>query len=394
MSQTFRLKDYNNQSITYNASKIRIPVASGEGFAEFITTPVGKKEITNTIEVDVLNYATAQINDLNLIPANIKKDINILGVTGSYEGGVTPSGNVDIETTAQYDVSTKATAQISESNCNKLIAANIRSGEIILGIEGSLIERPSWVAASNNGTWTNAYMNPDVDWSTILRGLTYFDNYSLIGLTNGLGAFLAIKNGNNYALGYVTLTDQDMSLYPIFATESGTYVVNTGEINVRATFISGWNMFVIPIPSGVLSCSFVSYLGIDPTTIAAGDELAFGRWIKKPTAGTTLTITANGTYTFEQLSQYETIIINVPTSSSDENVTVSGDTMSFDGDTTVSDDTLILNANAEISGDTLTFINANDPTVSGNDLVFDGSETISGDMLALDGTVDGDTLFI
>lgn len=49
--------------------------------------PSGKKEITSTAEVNVANYATAQVVDEDLIAGNIKKDVDILGVVGSYEGG-------------------------------------------------------------------------------------------------------------------------------------------------------------------------------------------------------------------------------------------------------------------------------------------------------------------
>lgn len=45
----------------------------------------GKIEITGTAEVDVTAYASAQVVDANLIAENIKKDVTILGVTGSYE---------------------------------------------------------------------------------------------------------------------------------------------------------------------------------------------------------------------------------------------------------------------------------------------------------------------
>jgi len=48
-------------------------------------TPTGKKSITDTTETDVTNYATAQVSDSNLKATNIKKDVTILGVTGSYE---------------------------------------------------------------------------------------------------------------------------------------------------------------------------------------------------------------------------------------------------------------------------------------------------------------------
>lgn len=67
---------------------------NGEGIdiAQYATATVavpnpstGKVEITGTAEVDVTNYATAQVVDANLIAENIKKDVTILGVTGTYE---------------------------------------------------------------------------------------------------------------------------------------------------------------------------------------------------------------------------------------------------------------------------------------------------------------------
>lgn len=45
----------------------------------------GKIEITGTAEVDCTAYASAQVIDANLVAENIKKDVTILGVTGSYE---------------------------------------------------------------------------------------------------------------------------------------------------------------------------------------------------------------------------------------------------------------------------------------------------------------------
>lgn len=58
-----------------------------EGFAEAynLVEPTGNKEITDTAETDVAAYATAQVVDANLIAGNIKKDVTILGVTGTLE---------------------------------------------------------------------------------------------------------------------------------------------------------------------------------------------------------------------------------------------------------------------------------------------------------------------
>ena len=74
-----------------------------------VATPTGKLTITGTSEVNCSTYATAQVSDADLVAENIKKDVNILGVTGSYEGGggssdfstatVTISGSGTIEMT-------------------------------------------------------------------------------------------------------------------------------------------------------------------------------------------------------------------------------------------------------------------------------------------------------
>lgn len=50
-----------------------------------LVEPTGKLAITGTAEVDVAAYATAQVVDENLIAGNIKKDVTILGVTGTLE---------------------------------------------------------------------------------------------------------------------------------------------------------------------------------------------------------------------------------------------------------------------------------------------------------------------
>lgn len=57
-------------------------------------TPTGKKTIDTTAEVDVASYATAQVVDENLTAANIKKDVEVLGITGEYEGGGIPAPTI------------------------------------------------------------------------------------------------------------------------------------------------------------------------------------------------------------------------------------------------------------------------------------------------------------
>lgn len=60
-------------------------ISDGLADAYTLITPTGNIEITGTAEVDVTTYAKAQVVDANLVAENIKKDVTILGVTGSYE---------------------------------------------------------------------------------------------------------------------------------------------------------------------------------------------------------------------------------------------------------------------------------------------------------------------
>ena len=72
------------KTITANANNI--DVAQYEKADVNVPNPsTGKVNITGTAEVDVTAYATAQVVDENLVAGNIKKDVVILGVTGSYE---------------------------------------------------------------------------------------------------------------------------------------------------------------------------------------------------------------------------------------------------------------------------------------------------------------------
>lgn len=77
-------------------------------------TPTGNINITDTSVTDVTNYATAQVVDSDLVAGNIKKDVDILGITGTYEGFV-PSGTITITSDGTYDVTSYATAEVQTS---------------------------------------------------------------------------------------------------------------------------------------------------------------------------------------------------------------------------------------------------------------------------------------
>lgn len=85
LAQAFTLiTPTGTKTITENGENIDV-TAYAKATVNVPNPSTGKVEITGTAEVDVTNYAAAQVVDANLIAGNIKKDVTILGVTGTYE---------------------------------------------------------------------------------------------------------------------------------------------------------------------------------------------------------------------------------------------------------------------------------------------------------------------
>ena len=75
-----------------------------------VITPTSPK---NAITQATVSAVTSSI-DANITAENIKKDVEILGVTGSYEG-ITPTGTLSISQNGTYDVTNYATASVTVS---------------------------------------------------------------------------------------------------------------------------------------------------------------------------------------------------------------------------------------------------------------------------------------
>ena len=87
-SDTGALQSYEYGQIYVVDSAVASAWASAGYAAEYtgaVAKPYGNKSITTNAQVDVAEYATAQVSDANLTAGNIKKDVTILGVTGTYE---------------------------------------------------------------------------------------------------------------------------------------------------------------------------------------------------------------------------------------------------------------------------------------------------------------------
>lgn len=75
--------------------------------------------------------------DNNIQAGNIKSGVTILGVQGTVNEGINPSGNINITDTQSTNVTNYATAQVVDAN---LVASNIKDGVSILGVTGEVVE--------------------------------------------------------------------------------------------------------------------------------------------------------------------------------------------------------------------------------------------------------------
>lgn len=67
------------------------PAAMAQKITDDLVKPSGTFQIKNAQQVDVSSYQYAKVTDANLTAENIKKNVTILGITGTHEGSSAPS---------------------------------------------------------------------------------------------------------------------------------------------------------------------------------------------------------------------------------------------------------------------------------------------------------------
>ena len=334
-----------------------------------ITLKTAEKYVAEDIAVGL---STADAN--NLTAANIKKGVTILGVTGTSNEGINPSGNINITGTSAVDVTNYATATVSDSD---LVASNIKSGVNILGITGTHVGGISGVSYEAgpyggkdlgiNGTYlptdtTGMYI------SNYKKGLTITDGSNVdLNLVNGTINATNL-NAANIAKGVTILGKTgtyDSSIPGITSATSGTTTTVT---------VDGTNL-----PTSTTNFTMNQYAGNINVRGNSNIEGSAVNLLVGPYASATITRAGTSSVNAENLSVENiakgvNILGKVGTYTSDANA-VAGNILS--GKTAYVNGVKVTGNIASLGATTYTPSTSNQTIASGKYL--SGTQTIKGD---------------
>lgn len=131
-----------------------------------------------------INAVTSSI-DSDIKASNIKKGVNILGVTGTLESGITPSGTMSITSNGTYDVTNYASANVNVPTSGG--GSNIETCDVTINIRKEAIDYLCYTGIDENGV-------------LCLKEIPYIDTTSV--------TFTCVKNTP------ITVADNSLTTYP------------------------------------------------------------------------------------------------------------------------------------------------------------------------------------
>lgn len=151
------------------------------------TPPEGRYYSSVTVNRITSQYLTAE---------NIKHDITLFGVTGSYYGDAIDTQTVYLTDTAQHTIYPHTYAQINPAGITNLTAANIKAGVSILGITGTYrgptITTDTRAITNTNLTLVETYMWARVVDANLTAG-NIRNGVSILGIT---GTYVGSVSGS------------------------------------------------------------------------------------------------------------------------------------------------------------------------------------------------------
>ena len=174
----------------------------------------GTKNLTNTSVTDVTNYANAQVVDANLTAANIANGVTVLGIVGTHQGGITPTGTIQVSSTDSSnpdDVTNYAGAYVAAGTAGTPTATKGAVNNHSISVTPSVTNTTGYITGS-----TKTGTPVSVSASELVSGTLNITNTSAANVTNYASAQVV---DSNLTAGNIK---KDVSILGVVGTYEGT----------------------------------------------------------------------------------------------------------------------------------------------------------------------------
>ena len=166
--------------------------------------------------------------DSDIKASNIKSGVNILGVTGTLESGITPTGTMSITSNGTYDVTNYASANVNVSGGGS--GGSVETGTLTISVNDTSMDGYTVMYTDENGT-----IQQDKNSPTSIK--CALNTLVSVGVVRASAPSSKKASGTNIAFSSMEVFDIAMSsVYGSYSLNCVCYLKsNTGSVTINVS---------------------------------------------------------------------------------------------------------------------------------------------------------------